>query len=162
MAPIHRFLSDIYDTEPDQPDEADGNADRPAVSSAGRTMSRSEQNWVTLSVPWLVRGAHAGQDAINIAVSEVGTRVSEANTTHVDHCDISIQTISCTTCGTPMEAVLVVAETALVGLTLECAVTARSTEDAEQTSRRVLGTAFDGTPLVPVGTVRTDPRSDAE
>ena len=162
MAPMHRFLSDIYDTEPDQPDEADDNADRPAVSSARRTMSRSEQYWVTLSVPWLVRGAHAVQDAINIAVSEVGTRVSEADTTHVDHCDISIQTISCTTCGTPMEAVLVVAETALVGLTLECAVTAQSTEDAEQTSRRELGTAFDDTPLVLVGTVRADPHPEEE
>ncbi|AZH25943.1 DUF555 domain-containing protein [Haloplanus aerogenes] len=125
-------------------------------------MSRSEQYWVTLSVPWLVRGAHAVQDTINIAVSGVGTRVSEADAPHVDHCDISIQTLSCTTCGTPMEAVLVVAETALVGLTLECTVTARPTEDAEQTSRRELGTAFDGTPLVPVGTVRAEPRLDAE
>ena len=161
-APIHRFLSDIYDTEPDRPDEADDNADRPEVSNAGQTMSRSEQYCVTLSVPWLVRGAHAVQDAINIAVSEVGTQVNEADTTHVDHCDISIQTLSCTTCGTPMEAVLVVAETALVGLTLECTVRARSTEDAEQTSRRELGTAFDDTPLVPTGTDRADSHSEGE
>jgi uncharacterized protein (UPF0212 family) len=69
---------------------------------------------VTLSVPWLVRGAHAVQDAINIAVSEVGARVSEADSPHVDYCDISTQTRSCTTCGTPIEAVLVVAETAIV------------------------------------------------
>ncbi|MFC7174894.1 DUF555 domain-containing protein [Haloplanus litoreus] len=128
----------------------------------GQTMNRSEQYWVTLSVPWLVRGAQAVQDAINIAVSEVGTRVSEADSTHVDHCDISIQTLSCPTCGTPIEAVLVVAETALVGPTLECTVTARSSEDAEQTTRRELGTAFDGTPLVPVGTVRVDARPDVE
>jgi uncharacterized protein (UPF0212 family) len=125
-------------------------------------VSRSEQYWVTLSVPWLVRGAHAIQDAINIAVSEAGKRVSEADAPHVHHCDISIQTLSCTTCETPMEAVLVVAETALVGLTFECTVKARSPEDAEQTTRRELGTAFDGTPLVPVGTVRADSRSDAE
>jgi len=125
-------------------------------------VTQHERYRVTLSVPWLVRGAHAVQDAINIAVSEVGTRVSEAATTHVDHCDISIQTLSCTTCGAPMEAVLVVAETALVGLTLECTVTARSTEDAEQTSRRELGTAFDDTPLVPVGTVRADPYPEEE
>ncbi|WP_255152934.1 DUF555 domain-containing protein [Halorarius halobius] len=125
-------------------------------------MSRSEQYWVTLSVPWLVRGAHAVQDAINIAVSEAGKRVSEADAPHVHHCDISIQTLSCTACGTPMEAVLVVAETALVGLTLECTVTARSTEDAKQTTRRELGAAFDGTPLVPVGTVRTNSHPDEE
>jgi uncharacterized protein (UPF0212 family) len=108
----------------------------------------------------LVRGAHAVQDAINIAVIEVRTRVSEADTPHVDHCDISIQTLSCTTCGTPMEAVLVVGEIALVGLMLECTVSARSSEDAEQTSRRELGTAFDGTPLVPAGTVRADPHPE--
>ncbi|MDQ2055834.1 DUF555 domain-containing protein [Halobellus sp. H-GB7] len=125
-------------------------------------MSRSEQYCVTLSVPWLVRGAHAVQDAINIAVSEVGTRVSEADSPNVHQCDISIQMLSCTACGTPMEAVLVVAETALVGLTLECTVSARSPEDAERTARRELGTAFDGTPLVPIGTVRAAPRSDAE
>lgn len=125
-------------------------------------MTQHERYRVTLSVPGLVRGAHAVQDAINIAVSEVGTRVSEADTPHVDHCDISIQTLSCTICGTPMEAVLVVAETALVGLTLECTVTARSSEDAEQTTRRELGTAFDGTPLVPIGTVRVDARPDVE
>jgi len=86
--------------------------------------------------------------------------VSEADTTHVDHCDISIQTLSCTACGTPTEAVLVVAETALVGFTLKCTVTARSTEDAEQTSQRELGTAFDDTPLVPVGTVKADPHPE--
>jgi uncharacterized protein (UPF0212 family) len=61
-----------------------------------------------------------------------------------------------------MEAVLVVAETALVGLTLECTVSARSPEDAEQTTRRELGAAFDGTPLVPVRTVRADPLPDEE
>jgi uncharacterized protein (UPF0212 family) len=61
-----------------------------------------------------------------------------------------------------MEAVLVVAEPSLAGLTLECTVTDRSTEDAEQTSRRELGTAFDGTPLVPVGTVRANPCPEKE
>ena len=123
-------------------------------------MSRAEQYWVTLSVPWLVRGANAIQDAINIAVSEAGKRVSEADAPHVHHCDITIQSLSCTACGTPMEAVLVVAETALVGLTLKCTVTAPTPEDAKQTTRRELGAAFDGTPLVPVGTVRAEPRSD--
>lgn len=115
---------------------------------------------MTLSVPWLVRGAHAIQDAINIAVSEAGKQVSEADAPHVRHCDISIQTLSCTACGTPMEAVLVVAETVLVGLTLECTVTAPSPEDAKQTTRREPGAAFDGTPLVPVRTTRAEPRSD--
>lgn len=125
-------------------------------------MSRSEQYWVTLSVPWLVRGAHAIEDAINIAVSEAGKRVSEADAPHIHHCDISIQTLSCTSCGTSMEAVLVVAETALVGLTFVCNVTALSPEDAKQTTQRELGTAFDGTPLVPLETVRADSRYDAE
>jgi uncharacterized protein (UPF0212 family) len=125
-------------------------------------MSRSKQYWVTLSVPWLVRGAHAVQDAINIAVSEAGKRVSEADHPHVHRCDITVQTLSCTTCGTPMEAVLVIAEAALVGLTLECTVSARSPEDAEQRTRRELGTEFDGMPLLPVGTVRADQSPDKE
>jgi uncharacterized protein (UPF0212 family) len=127
-----------------------------------RRVTERNQYRVTLSVPWIVQGAHAVQDAINIAVSEAGKRVNEADSAHVHQCDISIQTLSCTACGAPMEAVLVVAETALVGLTLECTVSAQSPENAEQTSRRELGEVFDGTPLVPVGTVRADARSDTE
>jgi hypothetical protein len=33
---------------------------------------------VSLSVPWIVRSAPAAQDAINIAVSEVGKRVQQS------------------------------------------------------------------------------------
>ena len=123
-------------------------------------MTEYNQFRVTLSIPWIVQEAQTGQDAINIAVSEAGKRVSESDAPLVHRCDITVQTLSCTSCGTPMEAVLVIAGTALVGLMLECTVSARSPEDAKQMTRRELGAAFDGTPLVPVGTVRTDSRSD--
>jgi uncharacterized protein (UPF0212 family) len=52
------------------------------------------------------------------------------------------------------EAALVVAETALVGLALECYVIAQSPEAAESTVRRELGAEFEDLPLVPIESVR--------
>lgn len=114
-------------------------------------MTDREQYRVTLSVPWLVRGAGSPQDAIDIAVSEAGRRVNETETPSVSECDISVQTLPSADCG-ETEAVLIVAETALVGLTLDCTVTAASPQDAERTARRELGDGFEGIPLLPVGT----------
>ena len=117
-------------------------------------MTEREQFRVTLSIPWLVRGVDSVQDAVNIAVSEVGRRVATAESTDVSPGEISVQTLSCANCGATTEAALVVAETALVGLALECTVTAQSPDDAETTTRRELGAEFEDTPLVPIEAVR--------
>ena len=119
-------------------------------------MTDPEQYRVTLSIPWLVRGVDSVQDAVNIAVSEVGRRVATAETTDVSSGEITVQTLSCANCGATTEAALVVAETALVGLALECTVAARSPDDAESTVRRELGAEFEDVPLVPSESVRED------
>ena len=103
-----------------------------------------------LSVPWIVRGVHSVQDAINIAVSEAGRRVNSADSRHIDQCEISIQTIGCRACETSLEAVLVVADTALVGLTFECEVKATSPGAAKRIAQQELGAEFDSIPLIPV------------
>jgi hypothetical protein len=121
-------------------------------------VTEREQYRVTLSIPWLVRGIDSVQDAVNIAVSEVGRRVATAETTPVSTGEITVQTLSCANCGATTEAALVVAETALIGLTLECTVTAQSPDDAESTVRRELGSEFEDVPLVPIESVREEPQ----
>ena len=122
----------------------------------GRRVTERKQYRVTLSIPWLVRGVDSVQDAVNIAVSEVGRRVATAETAPVSTGGITVQTLHCANCGATTEAALVVAETALVGLALECTVAARSPEDAESTVRRELGAEFEDIPLVPIESVRED------
>ena len=53
-------------------------------------MTDAEQYRVTLSIPWLVRGVDSIQDAVNIAVSEVGRRVATAETTPVSTGEITV------------------------------------------------------------------------
>jgi uncharacterized protein (UPF0212 family) len=119
-------------------------------------VTEPEQYRVTLSIPWLVRGVDSVQDAVNIAVSEVGRRVATAESTDVSPGEISVQTLSCANCGATTEAALVVAETALVGLALECTLTARSPDGAETAVRRELGAEFEDVPLVPIESARED------
>ena len=104
---------------------------------------------VILSVPWIVRWAPGAQDAINIAVSEVGKRVENANTERVVDCQISVQQLSDGKSGQTNDAVLLVGETALVGLLLTCDVVASSPEESKRFARRELGREFEEVPLVP-------------
>jgi len=101
---------------------------------------------VVFSLPWIVRGAKTGQDAINIAVSEVGGRITSCGS-RIRNADISIQQLDCNDCGTRTDALLVVSETALVGLRLEIEVQSNSLEGAEKTARHEIGPYLDDTPL---------------
>jgi uncharacterized protein (UPF0212 family) len=110
--------------------------------------STSTTDWyeVSFSVPWIVHGAPSGQDAINIAVSELGKRVSKTNGS-IRNADISVQSLGCSDCGTETEALLVVSGTALVGLLLTVEVRAPSPETSEKIGRRQLGPHMPNTPL---------------
>lgn len=109
-----------------------------------------DQYQVSLSVPWIVWNVPSAQDAINIAVSEVGKRVQRASKKQVEECEISIQGLSDSQGQQTSEAVLVVANTALVGLLLTCRVQARSHDDAKAAARRDLGRELEEIPLVPI------------
>ena len=110
---------------------------------------------VVLSFGWVVRGAETGQDAINIAVSEVGRRVG-APGERTRSVDISVQQIGCHSCGTGSEALLLVSETALVGLFLEVVVDAEDPDTAEKIARREVGPHLDNTPLASVDIAPAD------
>lgn len=105
---------------------------------------------VIYSVPWIVHGAETGQDAINIAISEVGKLVSSVGFRTLN-VNISVQRIGCNNCNTGTDALLIVSETALVGLLLEVEVAASGPETAEKVARREIGPHLHNTKLTAVG-----------
>jgi len=103
---------------------------------------------VALSLPWIVKGAETPQDAINIAVSEVGKHISGVGRP-IQRVDLGVQQLSCGGCRRADDAVLVVSGTALVGLELTAVVEAVPAA-AESVAKRRLGPALPGTPLTAV------------
>lgn len=126
-------------------------------SSMGTTQE-TEREWyeVTLSVPWIVKGVDGPQDAINIAVAEVGDRTQEAD--HTRYVNLDIQTVGCVgqSCDATTDAVLLVADMALVGLRIEAVVRAKSPDHSEQVACRELGKHLGDMPLEPYGVSEAD------
>jgi uncharacterized protein (UPF0212 family) len=108
-----------------------------------------EEFRIVFSVPWIVRGAERPQDAINIAVSEVGKR-TEKTGRDIRSVDISVQRLLHDEGGGSTEALLLVAETALVGILLTVEVRASSAAEAETLARREIGPHLPDTPLTTV------------
>ena len=122
-------------------DDATFGGSRGNASEASSPSSESESNgWyrVTFSIPWIVRWAESGQDAINVAVSEVGKRVTPTSVL-IRNVEIGVQDINCANCGTSSDAVQLVTDTALVGLVLTVEAQALHREKAEAVARREIG-----------------------
>jgi len=122
-------------------DGADFGGSKGNASETSSPSSESESNgWyrVTFSIPWIVRWAESGQDAINVAVSEVGKRVTPTSDL-IRNVDISVQDINCANCGTSSDAVQLVTDTALIGLVLTVEAHAIHREKAEAVARREIG-----------------------
>ena len=95
-------------------------------------------NWERMSVPdylvtlesaWVIRDAKSLDDAIGIAISEAGM-------------------LSCPHCEGELSSAIVVADTGLVGLSLEMKVfRAESKEHAERIAKSVIGKALRDVPL---------------
>lgn len=110
---------------------------------------------VVFSLGWVVRGAETGQDAINIAVSEVGKRVSSTGG-QIRSVDISVQQVLCNRCGIRSDALLLVSETALIGLFLKIDVDTEDPETAQKVARREVGPHLHNTPLSSVEVAPAD------
>jgi len=119
-------------------------------SNSRSNIARKRTQWsISFSVPWIVRGAETGQDAINIVVSEVGKRITSASD-RTKNCDINVQSVGCNNCNSQTDALLLVSKTALVGLLVTLEVQAESAEEAERIARREIGPHLEDTPLTSV------------
>ena len=123
--------------------------------------STTENGWyeVTYSVPWFVHGVATPQDAINIAVSELGKQASKAGAL-VRNAEIDVQSMACEHCGEPLISSKVVSGEALVGLLLTIEVNAESAEESERVGQRELGPHVPGVPLWPVPSPVHEPDPD--
>jgi len=117
---------------------------------------------VQISVPWVVAGTTGVQDAINIAVSEVGKRV---NKTSARNSEIVVQDVACPSCGYEYEAALSTTDFALVVLTVIAEFPADSAEESSRVAKRELGVRMKDIPLTVLGarhaTSETDTETDA-
>jgi uncharacterized protein (UPF0212 family) len=124
---------------------------RPHESATDGSRPSSQDDWfqITFSAPWLVRGAKQPQDAINITISEIGKQLAAVDDPIRD-ADITVQQVTCTECGASTEGLLLVPETALVGVLLTVTMRAESTTSVETLARRAIGPRLPDTPLTTV------------
>jgi uncharacterized protein (UPF0212 family) len=115
---------------------------------------RSE-DWyeIQISVPWVVAGADSVQDAINIAVAEVGKRTTS---TKARSSEIIVQDVQCPACGHEIEAALCTTDFAMVVLTVIVEMPADSLEESERVAKRELGVRMQDIPLTVLETRPAD------
>ncbi|MCZ7359547.1 MAG: DUF555 domain-containing protein, partial [Candidatus Methanoperedens sp.] len=99
---------------------------------------------VTLEAAWLVKDVDSVEDAMNIAISEIGKLLNP----DLNFVDIEVGTTSCPACGEAFDSVFMAAGTALVGIMLEMKVyDAESEEHAARIAKSTIGKALKNTPL---------------
>ncbi|QLC35640.1 DUF555 domain-containing protein (plasmid) [Halarchaeum sp. CBA1220] len=120
-----------------------------------------EGTWfeVQISVPWVVAGTTGVQDAINIAVSEVGKRV---NQTSARYSEIVVQDVACPSCGYEYEAALSTTDFALVVLTVVAQFPGESGEESSRVAKRELGQRMKDIPLTVLGVRRATSERNVE
>lgn len=99
---------------------------------------------VLLEAAWLVHDVESSEDAMAIALSEAGKRLNPK----LDYVEVDVGTLSCASCGDEFMSVFSVANTALVGLSLEIKIyDAESEEHAARIAKSVIGRVFRDVPL---------------
>ncbi len=99
---------------------------------------------VSLEVAWLVKNVDHVEDAMNIAVSEIGKKLNP----NLSFVEIEVGTTRCPACGETLDSVFMAADTALVGILLEMKVyDAKSQEHAARIAKSTIGKALRDTPL---------------
>ncbi|TAJ44635.1 DUF555 domain-containing protein [Methanofollis fontis] len=99
---------------------------------------------VTLESAWIVKDVKSLDDAIGIAISEAGKRLNPS----AKFVEIENGYIQCPFCENDLNCALVVANTALVGLSLAMKVfNAESPEHARRIAKSVVGRALGNIPL---------------
>lgn len=99
---------------------------------------------VTLEAAWLVKNVESVEDAMNIAISEVGKQLNP----DLNFVEIEVGATSCPACGEAFDSVFMAAGTALVGIVLEMKVyDAESEEHAARIAKSTIGKALKNVPL---------------
>jgi len=99
---------------------------------------------VTLEAAWLVKSVESVEDAMNIAISEVGKLLNP----DLNFVEIEVGTTSCPACGEAFDSVFMAAGTALVGILLEMKVyDAESEEHAARIAKSTIGKVLRNTAL---------------
>jgi uncharacterized protein (UPF0212 family) len=99
---------------------------------------------VTLESAWIIKDAKSLEDAINIAISEAGKRLNPS----AKYVEVEAGMLACPFCEGELNSAIIVAKTALVGLSLEMKVfRADSKEHAARIAKSVIGKALRDIPL---------------
>ena len=99
---------------------------------------------VTLEAAWIVKDVDSVNDAMNIAISEIGKLLNP----DLNFVEIEVGATSCPACGEAFDSVFMAAGTALVGVLLEMKVyDAESEEHAARIAKSTIGKALKNTPL---------------
>ena len=99
---------------------------------------------VTLEAAWLVKGVEKVEDAMNIAISEIGKLLNP----DLNFVEIEVGSTTCPACSEAFDSVFMAAGTALVGILLEMKVyDAESEEHGTRIAKSTIGKALKSTPL---------------
>lgn len=99
---------------------------------------------VALEAAWVVRNIDSVDDAVSIAISEMGKRLNPK----LDYVDFDVGLTSCPYCGQEFQSVFMITDTALVGLVLDMKVYNAENEDhASRIAKSVIGKAISNVPL---------------
>lgn len=99
---------------------------------------------VTLETAWLVKSVDSVEDAMNIAISEVGKLLNP----DLKFVEIEVGATTCPACGEAFDSVFMAAGTALVGILLEMKVyDAESEEHAARIAKSTIGKPLKNAPL---------------
>jgi uncharacterized protein len=100
---------------------------------------------VTLEAAWYVKDVKSLDDAIGIAISEAGKRLNPV----AKFVELEVGMLACPFCEGELNSTIVVANTALVGLSLEMKVfRAESAEHAKRIAKSTIGKALRDIPLL--------------
>lgn len=99
---------------------------------------------VTLETAWLVKNVDSVEDAMNIAISEVGKLLNP----DLNFVEIEVGSTTCPACSEAFDSVFMAAGTALVGVLLEMKVfDAESEEHAARIAKSTIGKPLKSAPL---------------
>jgi uncharacterized protein (UPF0212 family) len=106
---------------------------------------------VILEGAWLVRDVKSMDDAIGVAISEAGKRLNQKK---LEFVEVEVGQTICPNCGESLDAVFMVAGTALVGLLLQINVyNVEGEEHAVRIAKSMIGKALGSIPLKIVAAV---------